>query len=385
MKKPSQRIIDFIHSFEGYHRALPNGDCTAYPDPGNTRTGEPWTIGWGTTTYRTLGLSKYGRTKVTKGDTLTREQALSEFNAAVAYVASQVNRINPNLTQNQFDVAVSFMFNAGTGTKQSDRLRAGDLKGFEAALPLYNKGADETVLPGLVRRRAAELAIWREGDGKVSKVGWLALTRRGDKYILSVLDGDTAIAEHEWTTTAGLVALLRQYPDAGTTVVTKEDWQPPSKQLETSKPQPTTVYSLRLERTGKKEPQGCEELRLSIAGSSESWIVRSGQPWAQEFQPGGPSNRPGSMMPLPGGEYTVGTIEFAGGKDNYSKSWGQGLGPVWIGVEPNFSTRRSAFGIHEDLGAYGTAGCIGIRNTEELKSFVAAMRKFMPKVLRVVW
>lgn len=42
--KLSQRGLDLIKGFEGYHRKLPNGDCIAYRCPANV-----WTIGYGCT------------------------------------------------------------------------------------------------------------------------------------------------------------------------------------------------------------------------------------------------------------------------------------------------------------------------------------------------
>ena len=36
-----------VKPFEGYAKRLPNGDCTAYPDPATG--GDPWTIGYGCT------------------------------------------------------------------------------------------------------------------------------------------------------------------------------------------------------------------------------------------------------------------------------------------------------------------------------------------------
>jgi L,D-peptidoglycan transpeptidase YkuD (ErfK/YbiS/YcfS/YnhG family) len=90
------------------------------------------------------------------------------------------------------------------------------------------------------------------------------------------------------------------------------------------------------------------------------------------------------MMPLPGGIYSVGDIQWAK-KDDYQASLGAGLGPMFVPVEPQFQTRRSAFGIHADTGAYGTAGCIGVRSTDDLKRLVRALREYDPKRLVVDW
>lgn len=306
--RPSKDCLSLIKSFEGYHKRLPNGDCESYPDPGTG--GEPWTIGWGTTTYNVI--DKYKRRQVRPGDTLTVTQAEQELMSEVDYVARAINAYGVSLTQSQLDTAVSFAYNCGLYNRNMQRLKDGDLKGFEEKLPLYVKGGGR-VLQGLVRRRKAELELWRKDNPKVE------------------------------------------------------------------------VY-LKLVRTGRKEPGGCEELLLTMENTSyQGWIVRSGQPWAQVFQHGGPENRPGSMMPLPGGEWTVGPIEFAGGKDNWSTVWGPGLGACWVGIEPRFRTRRGAIGFHVDKGHYGTAGCVGFRNNEEMKTFVSALREHDPKILKVDW
>ena len=344
MLRPSERIIEFIDGFEGYHKELPNGDCTAYPDPGNTRTGEPWTIGKGTTSYRGPGLKKYGRAKVMKGDVLTRAEAEEEFIAYVNHVGVLVNRLNPNLTQNQFDACVSFFHNNGfykpidgSWSLQAERLRGGELALFAARLPQYNKGADGVPLAGLVRRRAGELAIWKEGGSKVSKVGWLALTRRGDKYILSALDGDTALHEHEFKTTAQLISLLRQYPDAGTTVVTKEDWEPPKKEI--GSPQVDTRVAT-LVKTSTRLPNNLVQLLLRIGDESIPCV--SGQGYAQFFRkPSDPRSVPGNMEPIPQGRYVIGTEDWAGAPGDWNRLHSTpGIGPWWVAITATFSDDR---------------------------------------------
>jgi lysozyme len=375
--KPSPQVIKFIHSFEGYHRKLPNGDCTAYPDPGS-KDGKPWTIGYGTTIYRAAGLAKYGRQTVAKGDTLTEAQAKTEFDAAVHYFGSVAQQTNPNLTQNQYDALVSFFYNAGVNTPQTERVRKGDFAAFEARLPSYNKGGDGTVMPGLVRRRAAELEMWR--GKKVSKVGWLALTRNNDKYILRAMDGDTAVAQHEFTTTAGLISLLRQYPDAGTTVVTKEDWVPAKTQV--TPPADTKVATLI--KTTTKLPGNLTQLLVRVGDETISCV--SGQGYAQEFRkPSDPRSRPGSMQPIPQGRYTLGSEEWAGTPGDWTKSFGPGLGPWWVALTATFSDDRSAFGFHSDYGPEGSAGCVVFQTRSDAEKFLAAIRKHKPRYLDVNW
>lgn len=115
-----------------------------------------WTIGWG----HTKG--------VKPGDTCTKEQAekwlledCEEFERAVHML------VKVPITQNQFDALVSFTFNVGPdidadtiaeGLGDSTLLRklnGGDYAGAALEFPKWNKGGGY-VLPGLVRRRAAE-------------------------------------------------------------------------------------------------------------------------------------------------------------------------------------------------------------------------------------
>jgi len=142
--KISQAGLDLVKSFEGLY-------LDAYPDPGTG--GEPITIGYGHT-----GGIKLGQ-KITKADA---EQLLAmdmeRFEAAVH------KYIDVDLTQNEFDALVSFTFNVGAGALEAStlrkRLNAGEPKAkvFKEELPRWNKGGNG-VMPGLVRRRAAEVEL----------------------------------------------------------------------------------------------------------------------------------------------------------------------------------------------------------------------------------
>lgn len=173
--RPSKDCITLIKRWEGYHKRLPNGDCQAYPDPGTG--GEPWTIGWGTTTYNVT--DKYKRKQVRPGDTLTETQAEQELMSEVDHVAKVINSYGVTLTQSQFDAAVSFAYNTGLYNRNMQRLKDGDLKGFEEKLPLYVKGGGR-VLQGLVRRRKEELELWRKDSPMVKDYASLKLA--GGEY-----------------------------------------------------------------------------------------------------------------------------------------------------------------------------------------------------------
>lgn len=134
-----QAGLKLIMQFEGLH--LEAYRCAA----------GVWTIGYG----HTAG--------VKQGQTITQSQAEEYLrqdcrkfeqyanNAAYVPIAAQLN-------QNQFDALVSFAFNCGAGNLK--KLCAGrSAAQIAAAMPLYNKAAGK-MLTGLVRRRAAEVALF---------------------------------------------------------------------------------------------------------------------------------------------------------------------------------------------------------------------------------
>lgn len=126
---------------------------TAYPDPGSG--GDPRTIGSGHT-----------GPDVHEGLTITQAQAdallrqdLARFERGVAALVA-----GHATTQGQFDAMVSFAFNLGIGALAgSSLLRLHRQGAFGAAAAEFGKWthAGGRVLPGLVRRRAAEAALYR--------------------------------------------------------------------------------------------------------------------------------------------------------------------------------------------------------------------------------
>lgn len=128
---------------------------------------------------------------------------------------------------------------------------------------------------------------------------------------------------------------------------------------------------------------------LNLGIGSQTFRVASGARGAQAFRkPADPRSVPGCLEPIPEGRYSIGDIEFAGGKDNYEASWGAGLGPVWVPINATFADDRSAFGFHLDSNssvAGGSAGCVVFRDMADLKRFVAALRKHDPRILVVDW
>ena len=150
----SQAGLDLITEFEGYHRKLPNGDCTTYICPAGVLT-----LGFGCT---------HG---ITEGMVWTRQQAQDAFRSELAKFEAAVNRlVTVAINQHQFDAMVALAYNIGEGgLQQSSVLRltnAGDFAGAAKGFPLWNKSRlggphkPLVVTPGLVRRRAAEAALY---------------------------------------------------------------------------------------------------------------------------------------------------------------------------------------------------------------------------------
>lgn len=142
--------VGLITRFEG--RRL-----TAYKDP----AGVP-TIGYGTTIYPTGA-------KVRIGDSISAEEATEFLAVDLASFTTGLTASLHGVTvnQNQFDALVSFTYNVGLGAFADStllrKLRAGDAVAAGAQFPRWNKATVKgvkKVLPGLVKRRAAERALF---------------------------------------------------------------------------------------------------------------------------------------------------------------------------------------------------------------------------------
>ena len=147
-----ERGVALIKASEGCAKRRADGRYDAYPDPGTG--GDPWTIGWGST-----------GADIRRGTVWTQKQCddrllehLADFSAAVAAVIG-----GTPTTQAQFDALVSFAYNVGVANLRSSTLlkkhKAGDHIGAAAEFAKWNKAAGK-VLPGLVKRRAAEALLY---------------------------------------------------------------------------------------------------------------------------------------------------------------------------------------------------------------------------------
>lgn len=142
--------VALIKRFEGCARLLPGGLVEAYPDPGTG--GAPWTIGWGAT-----GPGIGPGTVWTQAQCDERLEAdLSRYAAEVALALGATPT-----TQPQFDALVSFHYNTGAIARATLTRRhiAGDHAGAAAEFARWNR-AGGRVMKGLVRRRAAEAALY---------------------------------------------------------------------------------------------------------------------------------------------------------------------------------------------------------------------------------
>ena len=136
--------------------------------------------------------------------------------------------------------------------------------------------------------------------------------------------------------------------------------------LEPMQPQVEPVPTLVLERTGRRIASTGDpiwDLRLEIPGEpTRRFDAVSGRANRQNAD----RDRMGSRAPLPAGTYSVGPVEpLADGA--YPE-----LGPVWISIEPTFTTGRRVLGIHQDPSAgrlnsqSGTLGCIGLVHRKDM-------------------
>ena len=142
--KTSPKGIALIKEVEGLR-------LKAYKCPGRV-----WTIGYG----HTAG--------VRPGMVITEAQAEEYLMADLIAFEKHLNGLGLALNQNQFDALVSFIYNVGTGNFSSSTLlrkvRANPLDNSimdEFLRWVYSKGR---VLPGLQRRRLAEMKLYFSND-----------------------------------------------------------------------------------------------------------------------------------------------------------------------------------------------------------------------------
>lgn len=147
----SQAGIDLVKEFEGLHDLLSDGRVKAYLDPVDVPT-----IGWGHTDGVRLG------------DIITVDEAEAFLKADLEEAGTDVsNYVEVSLNDNQFSALASFIFNIGSTAFSNSTMRRllnqGDYQGAANQFPVWKHGTvngQKVVLQGLVRRRAAERALF---------------------------------------------------------------------------------------------------------------------------------------------------------------------------------------------------------------------------------
>jgi len=140
---PSTNAAALIREFEGLR-------LKSYPDPGSG--GAPWTVGYGHT-----------GPEVRPGMTITKREAEEMLALDLKEAAQDVRRLTKEseTSQQQFDALVSFQFNTGKlhGSTLLRKHRDGDR---DATVREFHRWiyASGRKLPGLIRRRAAEAALY---------------------------------------------------------------------------------------------------------------------------------------------------------------------------------------------------------------------------------
>ena len=135
--------LNLTEEFEGYARALPNGDCESYWDA----IGGVWTIGFGTASP-----------DIRQGLVWTREQAVARIQSDWMKVKTGVLKASPVLSSypNRLDAVVDFAYNVGLPRYLGSTLRSCiDREDWEAAANEFPKWdlSRGRKIAGLVRRR----------------------------------------------------------------------------------------------------------------------------------------------------------------------------------------------------------------------------------------
>lgn len=434
--QPSNDCIDLVKEFEGYAKELHDGSgrVEAYRDPVGI-----WTIGWGS--IRSLDDNR----PIRGGDVITQATAERWLQGEISQTAKVVEQLcTVPLKQCMFDALVSLGYNVGTGggglrtSTLLRKLNAGDYEGAAREFGRWVKGTVNgrlVELPGLVRRRKAEETLFRR-DGLTGVSGEIRTATHPVEerlyqpaplplpFIRLLQEG--AVGDDCFLLNCALAGLgfLRIGPQpTHFTSVTKnavELFQRREKISINGQVGPTTKQALeralrearsrvaprspdlvfcKLTRTRQSAYEGLEWCKLDFVSPQgrvlDSLKVVSGGPGKQRFKLPKDSAA-GSLEPIPQGRYSIGDIDWAGGKDNYNASHpitGDGLGPVWVPLngKPFQDDDRSAFGMHGDWNwiknrrSPGSMGCVCPSSLDDLKELVRLLREHDPRQLVVYW
>jgi lysozyme len=202
--KTNKDGIELIKEFEGFR-------SKAYRCPAGVLT-----IGYGHT-------SAAGSPLVKSGMTITRDEGEAILKRDLEiYEAAVLDAIKVELNSNQFSACASLCYNIGPGNfKKSSVARFCNKRQWENAadaFALWNKAGGK-VLPGLVRRRAAEQALFLKGTSSAKEETRPEVeTPIGKSMTMST----TNIAAGA-TATAGVVATVKETVDNGKHIFTGLD------------------------------------------------------------------------------------------------------------------------------------------------------------------
>jgi lysozyme len=153
--KTSSDGVEFICQFEGFFGSL-------YNCPANHAT-----IGFGHLVH--MGPIDGRASESEFKDGLTRDQALDLLREDLTRYEASVNRVfaGRDLEQNEYDALVSFCYNCGPAALDTASFVKSIKDGYQREdiserWQRWNKG-DGKVLPGLVRRRKAEVTLYFDG------------------------------------------------------------------------------------------------------------------------------------------------------------------------------------------------------------------------------
>jgi lysozyme len=165
--KTSEAGLHLMHKFEGYKNK-------PYLCPAHI-----WSVGWGTVLYqdqiklpmiRVEGkdvpmIRKEYPLRQEDNRVWSKEELVEIFKNDLASFERAVLRLVPGCAghQGRFDALVCLAYNIGAGNLQRSTIRMkanrGDWEGAEEAFMAWTKGGGK-VLPGLVKRRVAEKALF---------------------------------------------------------------------------------------------------------------------------------------------------------------------------------------------------------------------------------
>lgn len=136
---------------------------------------------------------------------------------------------------------------------------------------------------------------------------------------------------------------------------------------------PSRAGKVIMQRTGKKDENGLEDLLLTVYDDKgapiSSHTVQSGVASTQTKFGGAFTTRAGSLAPVEFGSYRIGGPVASGE---------EGVGRIFIPVNPEFDTDRSAIGFHVDANrdkAPGSAGCIVFKTQADFDRFQQSLKQ----------